>query len=414
MTVQKWPDAPVSVESRASWVVAVAVLAIMSFAFGAPLVAVVGLKSLASDLGSTRSAAALGYSLAWLGAATGGVVMGPIAERVGVRWTAMGGAVMIGLGLILSSRGGAWQLWIGHGVFIGLFGIAAMNAPFYVYVTRWFDRRRGTALALIASGQYIAGVLWPLIFQEVIVRVGWQRAMEDFALLEVAVVLPIAAIFLKPPPRLDPASGGHRTIDRQRMVLGLRSATAFALISIAAFLCCVPMAMPQAHLVAFCGDLGIPPTSGAGMLSLALAAAFVSRQIWGAISDRVGGLRTVLAASACQALSMVAFLATRSEVGLFAASAFFGLGFSGLIPAYVLAVRELFPASEAAWRIPIFFLFGASGMAAGGWLAGAIYDHAGYYAPAFAAGIAFNLANLAIVGLLVLRDRGPRRRPAFA
>jgi 3-oxoacyl-[acyl-carrier protein] reductase len=145
-----------------------------------------------------------------------------------------------------------------------------------------------------------------------------------------------------------------------------------------------------------------------------LGCAFVSRQLWGYVADRIGGLQTILAGSACQITAMIGFLLTQNEAGLFAVSAWFGLGFSGLIPAYVLAMRELFPASEASWRIPIFFLCGGSGMAAGGWLAGEIYDRAGLYAPAFAAGIAFNLANLVIVGLLVLRDRGPRRRPAFA
>src|SRR5581483_7942055 len=157
--------APPSIESRASWVVAVAVLGIMSVSFGAPLVLVVGLKQIAADLGSARSAPALGYSLAWLGAATGGIVMGRIAERVGVRWTVAGGAVMIAIGLALSSIGGAWPLWIGHGVFIGLLGNAGINAPLYVYVSRWFDRRRGTALALISSGQYVAGAVWPSVFE---------------------------------------------------------------------------------------------------------------------------------------------------------------------------------------------------------------------------------------------------------
>jgi len=404
-----------SVESRASWVVAFAALLVTSVAFGAPLVAVVGLKSVASDLGSARSAAALAYSFAWLGAAAGGIVMGPIAERLGVRWTVIGGAVMIGFGLLLSSQGAAWQLWVGHGVLIGLLGNAGINAPLYIYVSRWFDRRRGTALALISSGQYVAGVVWPLVFEQAIARWGWQRTMMGFAAVVVLVVVPLGAIFLKPLPREEAWKGARvATRDGVATVVGLRPALAFALLAFASFLCCVPMAMPQAHLVALCGDLGIAPASGAAMLSVALAAAFLSRQIWGHISDRVGGLRTVLASSGIQAFAMVAFLLTQNEAGLFAVSAFFGLGFSGVIPAYILALRELFPASEAAWRIPTLLLCSGSGMAAGGWLAGVIYDQAGFYAPAFGAGIAFNLANLAIIGTLVLLDRGRRHRLAFA
>jgi MFS family permease len=166
----------------------------------------------------------------------------------------------------------------------------------------------------------------------------------------------------------------------------------------------VTMSMPQQHLVAFCTDLGISATHGAAMLSLLLGVAFISRQVWGLICDRIGGLRTVLLGSASQALAMTGFLLTQDEVGLIAVSAAFGLGFAGLIPAYVVAVRELFPVHEASWRIPVILLCTALGMAAGGWLAGAIYDSFGFYGPAFATGIAFNLVNLILILTLVGRQ----------
>jgi MFS family permease len=177
-------------------------------------------------------------------------------------------------------------------------------------------------------------------------------------------------------------------------VLSWRPNSVFALMCTAAVLCCIPMAMPQGHLVAFCSDLGISRAAGALMLSVLLGAAFISRQIWGAISDRIGGLSTVLIGSAWQAAAMTSFLLTQDEFGLFTVAAAFGLGFSGIIPAYVLALRELFPASQASWRIPTLLLFSGLGMAAGGWLAGLRYDHFGYYAPA-----------LLIVGGLVARKR---------
>ena len=172
------------------------------------------------------------------------------------------------------------------------------------------------------------------------------------------------------------------------------------------------MAMPQGHLVAFCSDLGIARSVGALMLSVLLGTAFLSRQIWGAISDRIGGLATVLIGSAWQASAMIAFLVTQDEVGLFTVAAAFGLGFSGIIPAYVLALRELFPASEASWRIPTLLLFSGIGMASGGWLAGLLYDHFGYYAPAFAAGIGSNILN-SRGGLVSLVAR-QRYRAAYA
>jgi MFS family permease len=164
------------------------------------------------------------------------------------------------------------------------------------------------------------------------------------------------------------------------------------------------MAMPAGHLVAFCSDLGIPAAQGAAMLSVLLGCAFISRMFWGWLTDRIGGLPAVLAGSACQALAIAAFTVTRDEAGLFAVSAAYGLGFSGIIPAYVVAIRDLFPSAEASWRVPTLLFTGMSGMAFGGWFAGALYDHFGFYAPAFAAGALFNLANLLVIGFLVVRQ----------
>ena len=165
------------------------------------------------------------------------------------------------------------------------------------------------------------------------------------------------------------------------------------------------MSMPQGHLVALCTDLGISATIGAAMLSVLLGAGLISRQAWGWVSDRIGGMRTALASSALQAAAMTGFLYTQDEVGLFTVSTAFGIGFSALIPAYVLAIRDLFPASEAYWRVPTLLFLSGSGMAVGGWLAGYLYDMHGYYAPAFATGVAFNLVNLAMLAMLVMRQR---------
>jgi MFS family permease len=221
----------------------------------------------------------------------------------------------------------------------------------------------------------------------------------------VLVILPLAVIFFKPPPEAVPtpvARGGGAQPER---VLGWPPNLVFALLCAAGVLCCVPMAMPQGHLVAYCGDLGFSRSVGALMLSVLLGTAFLSRQVWGAISDRIGGLATVLIGSLWQIAAMSAFLLTQDERGLFTVSAAFGLGFSGIIPAYVLALRELYPASQAAWRIPTMLLFTGIGMAFGGWLAGALYDHFGSYEPAFAAGVVANALNLLLIGTLFARLR---------
>ena len=404
------PSPSDSVETKTSWAVASVALAILAMSYGAPWVTVVALKDIAGEVAGSRSVPALAGALAWLGSGIGGIIMSRIAERVGTRSTVVFGALMIGLGLLISTLGPPWPLWIGHGLFIGLIGMGSINAPLYIYVSRWFDRRRGSALALISSGTYVAGALWPPIFERVIAHFGWRQTMLWYALTEIIIIGPLAAIYLQAPPEvIHPAVVSFAGPSKSH-VLGWPPNVVFAFMCGAAALCCIPMAMPQGHLIAFCSDLGITRSMGALMLSVLLGTAFLSRQVWGAISDRIGGLATILIGSAWQAASMTAFLTTQNEVGLFTVAAVFGLGFSGIIPAYVLAVRELFPASEASWRIPVILLFSGGGMAAGSWIAGLLYDHLGYYAPAFEVGIGANILNLLIVGVLV----GRMRRPALA
>ena len=338
--------------------------------------------------------------------------MSRIAERVGTRSTVIFGSLMIGLGLAISTFGPPWPLWVGHGLFIGLIGLGGINAPLYIYVSRWFDRRRGSALALISSGTYLAGAIWPPIFEQVIANFGWRQAMLWYALAEIVVVVPLAAIYFRAPPEvIHPAAVSGAGPGKAR-VLGWPPNAVFAM------MCARRRAVLHSD-----GDAAGPP----GRL--------LQRSRYQPIdgrADAVGparhrvpepadlgcrspivsaGLATVLIGSAWQAASMTAFLLTQNEAGLFTVAAAFGLGFSGIIPAYVLAVRELFPASEASWRIPTLLLFSGGGMAAGSWLAGLLYDHLGYYAPAFAVGIGANILNLLIVGVLVGRTR--RRTVAY-
>jgi MFS family permease len=393
-----------SVETRASWAVAGVSVVLLALSFGAPWILVVALKHVAAETGGARSGPSLAVALAWFGSGLGGIAMGRIADRVGVRWTVTFGAAMIAIGLAVSTFGPGWPLYVGHGLFIGLIGLSGLNAPLYIHVSRWFDRRRGSALALISSGTYVAGALWPPVFERAIAAFGWRTTMLTYGIAASVTIVTVASLFLRPAP--EETLAPHALTARRSgtdTVLGWPPNLVFGMMALAIFMCCVTMSMPQSHLVAFCSDLGISATHGAAMLSLLLGTAFMSRQVWGLISDRIGGLHTVIICSASQMAAMTAFLLTQQESGLFVVSAAFGLGFSGLIPAYVLATRELFPAAEASWRIPIILLCSGSGMATGGWLAGLLYDRFGYYGPSFATGIAFNLANFAVVAILVAR-----------
>lgn len=335
------------IDGREAWQVTIAALVIASVALGAPYIVTVALRPIGEDLGGLRSVPSGASSLALLGTGVGGLAMGWVAERIGIRLTVIFGAAMVLAGLALSSGGEIWQLYVGHGLLIGFLGNGAINAPLYVYVTRWFERRRGTALALIASGQYVAGALWPPLFERAMAAYGWRMTMLGFGVLVAILVVPLALMFLTAAP--VPAQGAGMedgASQKTGLVLGLRPNVTFSLLAGAAFLCCIPMAMPTAHLIALCGDLGMAPSRGALMLSVLLICAFLSRQFWGWLSDRIGGLMTLIIGSGAQAAATVGFIFTQDEAGLFAVAAAFGLGFAGLIPAYILAARQYFPAQE--------------------------------------------------------------------
>jgi MFS family permease len=396
-------DRPPSIEGRGSWIAASVTLAILTISYGSPLLIVVGLKPIQVALGTDRSVVALAGSLVWVGTGVGGIPMGWLADRIGIRPVIAVGAVAIALGLAISTIGGIVPLYLGHGLLIGVIGNGAIYAPLLVYVSRWFDRRRGTAIALISSGQYIAGVFWPSIMERGIATYGWQTAMLAYAVVVLVCILPLLPFLHAVPAPVN--SGPAVNAGRDRSVLGLPPNLVQVLLCVAGFCCCIPMAIPSSHIVAFCSDIGISPTQGAAMLSVLLGCAFLSRQFWGAMADRVGGLRTVMAGSALQALAIAAFLLTQNEVGLFVIAGAYGLGFSGIIPSYTVAIRDLFPSADASWRIPTFLFTAMTGMAVGSWGAGRLYDQFGTYAPAFATGVVFNVLNLILLGFLVTRQR---------
>ncbi|MBR2816638.1 MAG: MFS transporter [Reyranella sp.] len=397
------------IDSRKAWVVAWAALAILTLCYGAPLVSVVALKPMAAELAAPRSGPAAAGALTYLGAAFGGIVAGWLSGRLGIRRIVLFGAVMMAAGLAVSASGGLFHLYAGHGVLMGLFGTSCMFAPLITYVSRWFERRRGAAVALISSGQSVAGAIWPPLLQLGIDRFGWRWTMVLFGGLVVVAVVALTITFLHSPPDAAGPNAASATARRSTASLGLSPNTVMVLLMVAVFCCCVPMAVPMQHIVAFCGDLGFASQYGAALLSVLLGSAFLARLFWGWLADRIGGVQTLLWSSLAQATALIGFLITRDQAALFAVSAAFGFGLSGLLPAYVIAIREYYSIEEANWRIPTVLFAGLLGMAAGGWGAGLLYDRFASYMSAFSIGMVFNALNLGVLFFLVLRQRGPRR-----
>jgi MFS family permease len=402
-----------SIEQPYGWVVALASMAMMAVGAGATYLVVVALKPIAAEFGWPRAVPSLCYSLALLGAGFGGLFWGSVADRIGMVRPALLGGCMVALGAWLASMADSvLTLYVAHGLFIGLLGNGVFIAPLLANITRWFDRRLGMAVAVVATGQSMAGAVWPPILRYLTDAYGWRQAFFAYAVIALVMLLPLGLV-LRAPPRMT-ATSALRGGDARGRVLGWPAGVVVGMMCLAIIGCCVAMAMPMVHIIAYATDLGHPSARAAEMLAALLAAAVISRLLCGALADRIGGLWTLLIGSAGQALMLVCFTFVDSLLGLYLVAALFGLVYGGIVPCYAIIVRELFPLAQVGSRIGIVFLFGTVGMALGGWLGGQIFDLTGSYRSAFLVGVAFNLGNLALVGALLLRQGRTLPRHAAA
>ena len=258
----------------------------------------------------------------------------------------------------------------------------------------------------MASGQGLAGAIWPPVFRYLIETEGWRGAYETFAIVALAIGLP-TSVFLFRRPAFASTDAGARVMSESDSILGFAPKTVLAILSLAIVGCCVAMAMPIVHVIAHASDLGHPTIRAAEILAVLLGSTFLSRIAWGLISDRIGGMRTLFYGCLAQIVALSMYLVIDGLAALFIVSALFGLGFGGIIPSYTIVIRELFPVRGLGWRIGAVYLFGTIGMALGGYLGGAIFDVSGSYRVAFAVGVAFNVANLALLAILMWRPAPP-------
>jgi MFS family permease len=363
----------------------------------------VALAPVQAEFSADRGGASLPYTLTMIGFGLGGILMGRLSDRFGVFVPVLIGGTSLGIGFVAAGLApGLLPFTLVHGLLIGLLGCSATFAPLVADTALWFNRHRGIAVAICASGNYLAGTVWPPILQHFFERAGWRATYVGVGIFCAVTISGLAFVLRKRPPALELNFSGTQT-KRSELPLGLSPNTLMVLLSVAGVACCVAMSMPQVHIVAYCSDLGYGAARGAEMLSLMLGFGIVSRLVSGWISDRVGGLRTLLLGSALQGVALVLFLPFDGLVSLYVVSAMFGLFQGGIVPAYALIVREYFSPLEAGTRTGIVLMATLFGMALGGWMSGAIFDLTGSYRAAFVNGIAFNLLNLTIALWLLRR-----------
>ena len=367
---------------------------------------VVVLPTIQADFGVDRAAASLPYTLTMLGFAGGGVVMGRLADRFGITVPIIVSTLALGAGYVAVGHAASlWQVAIAHGLLIGA-GCSATFGPLMADISHWFTRRRGIAVAIAASGNYLAGTIWPPVVQHFVASDGWRATYTGIGLFCLVTMLPLSLALRR-------RIGGHHAAAasaeaaRRQASLPLSPLALQVLLCAAGVACCVAMSMPQVHIVAYCGDLGYGVARGADMLSLMLGFGIVSRVASGFIADRIGGVSTLLLGSVLQGVALLLYLMFDGLFSLYVISALFGLFQGGIVPSYAIIVREYFPSEEASTRVGLVVMATVLGMALGGWLSGAIFDATGSYRAAFLNGLAWNLLNVSIASWLLFRT--PRR-----
>jgi MFS family permease len=362
---------------------------------------VVSLPAVQADFGIARGAASVPFTLTMIGFGVGGVVIGRISDKIGIVIPVAVGGASLAIGYTAAAYAhDVWSFGVPYALFAGMLGTGASFSPLMADISHWFAKRRGVAVALCASGNYLSGAIWPTVVEHLIRSYGWRYTYIGIGLFCAVTMIPLALLLRAPAPAYRI---GTIAPARKLSTMGLSPGMLQILLMVAGLACCVAMSMPQVHIVAYCGDLGYGVARGAEMLALMLGFGIFSRVASGFVADRVGGMKTMLIGSVMQMTALWLYLFMDGLTSLYVISALFGLFQGGLVPSYAIVIRECFPAKEAGARVGIVMMMTLLGMALGGWMSGMIFDFTGSYRAAFANGVLWNAANVAIVVFLLLR-----------
>lgn len=390
-------------DSRYAWTRLAISLAIATVGNVGMWAIIVVMPAVQADFGVDRADASLPYTLTMLGFALGNLVVGRVVDRFGVTVALILAALVIAAGMGMSALSPSVFVLSVAQFIVGL-GTAASFGPLIADVSLWFLRRRGIAVAIAASGNYLSGAIWPVVLAGILAEQGWRAVYVVLAAVTLAVMIPLA-LFLRRRLPLEARTHADNLSQLRAQAAGFPPRLLALMLGGAGIGCCVAMSMPQVHIVSFCVDLGYGPAVGGQMLSLMLLGGVVSRLISGLVADKLGGVRTLLIGSSLQCLALFLYLPFDGMVSLYVISAIFGLSQGGIVPSYALVVREYMPSAEAGRRVGFVMMMTILGMALGGWMTGWIYDVTGSYQMAFINGIVWNFLNIGIMVVILMRTR---------
>jgi MFS family permease len=386
------------------WVVVGASALIVCVGMGALFSLGVFLKPMADTMGWSRAAISSVALLNWIAMGLGSFFWGALSDRIGTRGVAVGGGLLLGLGLVLSSQVQAlWQLYVTFGFMVG-FAVGAFYAPLTSTATKWFTARRGLAVALVSSGIGVGILAIAPLARALTSLWDWRVALLVIGDLAWLIIVPVALVIRERPGAGAAAMGGVARAGQVYSTRQVLAAPQFWAIALTHFACCAAHSGPIFHMVTHATDQGIGGMAAATALGVSGLSSIVGRVGGGMLADRVGIKPTLLAGLALQAAMIVLYLFVR-DVGLFYGLAIvFGVAYGGVMPLYALVTREYFGEKVMGAAYGGVFLVSTLGMGIGSYAGGWLYDRFGSYAWLY--GGSFAIGALAVV--LALSFRAPR------
>jgi MFS family permease len=328
-----------------------------------------------------------------------GPVTGHLSDRFGPRIVVASGALIMGLGLALTSM--IDRLWLGYltyGLGVGV-GVACAYVPMVAVVGGWFLRRRNTALGMAVAGIGFGTVLGAPAAAALIAHLGWRATYVVFAIATTAVLLGCALVVERPPVHVTPS--------RVRLADALRS-PAFGFLYASSVTISIVIFVPLVYLPSFARDHGASEFASAALVGIIGGASVAGRMGLGSLADRAGVVRLYQASFLVLALSYGLWLAAASYPMMVVFAIVMGAGYGGYVALSPAVIAHLFGTQRMGTVLGALYTSGGIGAMAGPPLVGLIIDRTGSYRVAIAAAFAVALISFALLIPLTRYERSAR------
>jgi|TARA_B100000768_G_scaffold45099_2_gene43920 MFS family permease len=388
----------IDLDSREAWFRLI-IIFIMSVVGTAGMWSVVIIMpTIQSEFQLDRAASTYPYVTTMLGYGIGNVIIGRMLDKIGIKKPIIFALTLLILSYLLSTLA-TNVLWLSIIQFFLGFSAAAFFGPMMADISKFFYKRKGLAVSLVASGQHLCGAIWPFLIKDFLLDGEWRHA-HLFIAFVCSIIIPILFFLIgnkKPNIEMNNNTEKKEESVNSNLKLSISNRNVQTLLMFAGVFCCIAMSMPQVHIVPLCIDSGFGLAVGTEILSYMLFAAVTSRVLFGLLSDKIGPIQTLILGSTLQAISLSMFLPFDSQLSLYIVAVFFGLSQGGIVPIYAVIISKFLPSNEVAERVGLIIFATVIGMSLGGWLSGEIYDYTNSYKLAFLNGIFWNVINLSIM-----------------